>query len=157
MATKHFDIETFRDKIIEIIQNNLDSKINDINIEKRDNHRLTTIPKGNYYNDITDQVLNKMPFIYYGFFALEAVTVGDRTAATVTMFVSVVFDNKNKDEAERKALRYARVLKDVVNANNKYLASASGLEVVEFLPEDFEDNKGSDFKVGGIHIKATIV
>ena len=47
-------------------------------------------------------------------------------------------------------------MKEVVQDNFKTIPSVSALSVTEFTPTDFELNKGSDFKVGGVHITATI-
>lgn len=157
MSVSKFDIETFRDKIIELIQANLGTKVTSINAEKDDTLSIDNVAAENYYNDVTDQVVNISPFIHYGFDRLESETVGAQTRTTITMFIAVVFDNTNQLGTETKVLRYTRCLKEIIQENSKKFPAASPLSVVEFLPVNFELNKGSDFKVGGIHITATIV
>jgi len=162
----NYDIEVFRNSIIQLIQTELNIKITEINAEKNDDFNITDILPQNYYNDITDQVLNVSPFIYYGFVSLDSSTTGTKTQTTITMFISVVFDNSNTYYAndygtygsgtETKVLRYTRALKEVIQDNYKKFAWASPLSVTEFTPQDFELNKGSDFKVGGIHVTGTI-
>lgn len=157
MSAKKYDIETFRDEIITLIQDNLSAKITAINTEKNDSLSIDSIAAENYYNDVTDQVVNISPFIHYGFASLESETVGAQTRTTITMFVAVVFDNTNQTGIESKVLRYTRCLKEIIQENSKKIASASPLSVTQFLPVNFELNKGSDFKVGGIHITTSIV
>jgi len=157
MSARKYDIETFRDQIIALVQANLGAKITAINTEKDDTLSIDDIAAENYYNDITDQVVNISPFIYYGFDRLESETVGAQTRTSITLFVSVVFDNTNQTGTESKVLRYTRCLKEIIQENSKKIPAASPLSVTEFLPVNFELNKGSDFKVGGIHVTATIV
>ena len=54
-------------------------------------------------------------------------------------------------------MRYSRCLREVIQENYKMSASASRLEVTEFVPVDVQFNEGSDFKMGGIHITANII
>jgi hypothetical protein len=162
----NYDIEVFRNSVIKLIQNELNIEITKINLEKDDDFSILDIAPENYYNDISDQVLNVSPFIYYGFVSLDSSTTGTKTQTTITMFISVVFDNSNTyyandygtygSETETKVLRYTRALKEVIQNNYKKFAWASPLSVTEFTPQDFELNKGSDFKVGGIHVTGTI-
>lgn len=154
--SNNYDIETFRDNIVDLIQQELPQKIIEINLEKNDEFQINNISPSNYYNDIMDQVLNISPFIYYGVNNLTSFTVGCQTKVEVTLFVSVVFDNTNLEGTETKVLRYSRCLKEIIQENFKIFPSTSALSVTEFAPENYELNNGADFKVGGIHITATI-
>jgi len=157
MSSKKYDVETFRDAIISIVQSNLAAKITEINTEKNDDYVLTDIATSSYYNDITDQVLNVSPFIYYGLSNVIVKTNGAQTSLVVTMFISIVFDNQNQNGVESKALRYIRSLREIILANYKKIPSASPLLIDEFLPTNFQLNKGADFKIGGVHVTATIM
>lgn len=156
MSVKKYDIESFRDDVINMIIDGLPAKIAAINAEKNDDYILTDIDVSNYYNDITDQVSNISPFIYYGLSGVEVATNGAASRLDVTMFVSIVFDNSNKPGVENLMLRYTRCLREIIQENYKKKAAASPLKVDEFVPANFSLNKGSDFKIGGIHVTATL-
>lgn len=156
MSGEQYDIETFRDDILAIVQANLGTKITAINAEKNDGITITDIASENYYNDMSDQVFNISPFILYYLVNLESKTIGAMTQTLITMQMSVVFDNTNQVNTESKVLRYSRCLKEVIQENFKKSASASALNIEQFLPVDLRLNQGSDFKMGGIHVTATI-
>lgn len=151
-----YDIETFINEVISVIQAGLPTKISDINTEKGDS-LLVTIPNGDYFNNIMQQVLNINQFIYYPIVDIVTDANGPNTAITVTLQVSVIFDNTNGSATIEKVLRYSRALREVVQENFKPSGSASRLKITEFAPQEIQLNEGSDFKMGGIHITATIV
>ncbi len=156
MSARKFDIESFRNGLLAIVQDNLPAKVAAINTEKDDTNSISVVDNAYYYNDITDQVVNKTPFIYYGLIDVGTRTVGSQTAMEVTAFFSIVFDNRNQGNTESKTLRYTRCLREVIQENFKKMPAASNLKIEQFLPANFSLNKGADFKIGGIHITATI-
>jgi hypothetical protein len=148
-----YDVESFRDDIINLIKDNLDSKINEINLEKSDSNNISLVAAENYYNDINDQVLNANPFVHYGVLTAEPIgSVGIKTSLEVTIFVYVFIDMLNAVGAETKVLRYIRALSEVIQCDFKKFRAS--LSIVQRLPAIVQHN-GSDFKVGGINITGT--
>lgn len=156
MSARKYDLETFRDDIVSMVQANLSAKVTAINAEKNDAYNISDIDLANYYNDITDQVTNANPFIYYGMSDLVMESVGAGTAIEATIFISVVFDNTNDVGVESKVLRYTRCLVEIIQENFKKIPNLSPLKVTQFLPANYSLNNGSDFKIGGIHVTATL-
>lgn len=152
-----YDVESFVDNVIDTIKTNLTTKVAEINAEKNDIYNLEVVDNAHYYEDISQQVLNANPFIYYTPVELETTTVGANTSISITLAVSIVFDNTNDSGTMKKVLRYSRVLREIVQNNHALSPSASSLKVTEFVPTDITINDGSDFKMGGIHVTSTIV
>ena len=157
MAGKKFDIERYRDELIKVVKDNLNTKLADINQEKGDGVYLRNIPTTSYYNDAHDNNITDKAYIYYGFVPIIPDDKGVPNAVNVTMFISVVFDNTNKKNTETMVLRYTRALKEVIEDNYKKFPSTSRLSVIQFVPEDFENNKGAEFKIGGVQVSASII
>jgi nicotinate-nucleotide pyrophosphorylase len=150
-----YDIEAFVDQVISTMQDDLPGKVTEINTEKGD-ELLINIPNESYYGNIMLQVLNVNQFIYYQVVDIETNTNGGLTAIAVTLQVSVVFIDSSDVNTTKKALRYSRALREVIQENFKISGSASRLKITEFAPQDIQVNEGSDFKMGGIHITSTI-
>lgn len=150
-----YDIETFVNEVIGMVQDNLPAKIAEINLEKGDS-ALEVIPNGDYFDSIMQQVLNVNEFIYYPIVSIETVANGATTSLTVTLQISAIFNNRNCDNTMQKVLRYSRALREVVQGDFKLSGSASRLKVTEFAPQDIILNDGSDFKMGGINLTSTI-
>jgi hypothetical protein len=147
-----YDIESFITDIITLVQDNLASKINSINTEKNDGYSISTIDTTSYFDDITDQVLNVNPFIYYTPVEITTEMVGPKINTKITLAISVVFDNNNQDGTIKKVLRYTRCLREIIQENYKKFGYMSRLNVVEFAPTNIQLNEGSFFKMGGIQV-----
>lgn len=152
-----YDIESFINEMVSIVQAGLPAKITSINTEKSDSNSITQIDNANYYQDISDQIINVNPFIYYTMVDIQSTSNGAVTMLNITLAMSVVFDNTNSTGTMQKVLRYSRALREVIQEAFKQQASNSRLEISEFVPTDMEINSGSDFKIGGIHINSSIV
>lgn len=152
-----YDIESFVNSIITIIKANLSTKITAINAEKNDDYSITSIDNANYYDEINNQVLNVTPLIYYTIVDITPNSNGASTALTVTLSISVMFDNRNSGGTINKVLRYSRCLREVLQDNFKQSARFSPLKIEEFVPVDVTTNDGSDFKMSGVHVTSTIV
>ncbi len=138
-----------------LLQSNLPAKIADINAEKADTTVLDAIPNDKYVSDINDKVLNSKAFLYHTIINIETNPTGAKTAITISMNFEVVFENSNKTDTLKKALRYSRCLREIIQENFKS-GKYSNLKVSELIPGNAQLNAGSDFKVGGINIQSTI-
>ena len=149
MSTK-YDVESFVNDILSLIQAGLPGKITAINAEKADTNSIDNIPVGAYYDNMGNQVVNST------IVGIISNTVGSSTSSEVTLAFSVIFNNLNQQGTIQKVLRYTRCLKEVVMDSFDNNSHHSNLKITEFTPLDIEMNKGSDFKIGGIQITATI-
>jgi len=157
MPSKRYDAETFLDDVIGLVRDNLSAKVVAINAEKADKFQIKDIPAKQYHPDIMDGVINQFPFVYYGVIEIEVgESVGSHTQLDVTVIVAVVFDNKGHKGNNNQALRYTRILREIIQEDFLKFPSAGKMQVVEFAPADFSSNQGADFKIGGIHVKASI-
>lgn len=152
-----YDVESFIDDIVGIIQGSLSTKVTAMNAEKNDGLELVSVDDANYYDDISQQVLNVDPFIYYTPVELDTTTQGQSTSLKVTIAVSVVFGNLNASGTIKKVLRYSRILREILQENFKPSSKVSQLKIIEFIPTDIALNDGSDFKIGGVQVSGIIV
>ena len=155
MSSK-YDIESFLNEVLGIVQANLPAKIAAINTEKSDTITLDLIPNAQYYADSSEQVWNDNVFIYYGVVNIITTTNGGKTAMEVTLHFAVIFNNQNETKTLERVLRYSRCLREVIQDNFKGSNKSSGFSVSELTPANFPLNEGSDYKIGGIEIVSTI-
>ncbi len=156
MSSK-YDIESYLNEVVGIIQENLPAKIIAINTEKSDSITLATIANEDYYVDASEQIWNKNQFIYYGIIDLSTTTNGAKTAIEITLNFEVVFNNTNQSNTLERVLRYSRCLREVIQDNFKGKNKSTGFSVSELVPANAPLNEGSDFKIGGIEIISTII
>ena len=152
-----YDLERFRDDIIKIVQDNMPAKVAQINAEKADGDDIEAPDNSLYIFDIMDAVLNAYPFIYYGFDNVVTDGTVGQTKTTVTLFISVVFDNANNTSVINQALRYTRALKEIIEEHQSDIAQISVNQVSQFAPDDFQLNNGANYKIGGILIEGTMI
>lgn len=152
-----YDIETFIGDIVALVQANLANKIAAINTEKNDDYELVAVDNADYYNDLSSQILNASPFMYYTPMNIETSSNGAHTSIEVTLLLVVAFNNVNAGGTINKVLRYSRALREIVQENYKQSASASRLLIEELVPSNVSIIEGEVHKMGGIELKATLV
>lgn len=152
-----YDIEMFIDEMIALVKADLPAKISEINIEKNDDITLPTVGNSDYYDDISEQVFYKNQFIYYSLVDVATESAGHNVSLDVTLAISVLFSNINSSGTIKKVMRYTRCLREIFQESFKKTGKASQIKVTEFIPVDIQTNQGSDFKMGGIQIQASIV
>jgi len=148
-----YDIESFVNDMVAILQSKLPAKITAINAEKNDSIVLANID--NYYDDATEQVFNVNQFLHYNITNISAKSIGFQTATTVTMFFEIAFIIGNSGNTLQKALRYTRAVREVFQENCKR-GKYGTLEIADLIPGKAVLNNGSDFKVAGVLVESTI-
>lgn len=151
-----YDVESHFKALLAIVKDNLNAKINEINVEKDDNFNLATFIDEQYYTSTADSVYNYDEFIYCDLVDLQTESVGASTSIKVGMVFEVVFSNFNQIGTLEKILRYSRCLREVIQEHWKRSSNCSGLKIEEILPTNIQLNQGSDFKVGGVSVTSTI-
>ena len=158
--SSRFDVESLLKEALALIQAGLPAKITAVNAEKSGDAEpitLEAIPNAQYFVDSGAQVFNHNEFIYYGITDLSTTANGQKTAIEVTMQFEVVFNNANTGKTLEKVLRYSRCLREVVQDDYRGSKKHTGFLVSELVPANAPLNEGSDYKIGGIEIIATIV
>ena len=157
-----YDVETFLDAALVLIQANLETRIEAIDLEKGDNLGTPLIPSTSYFDSIANQTINKDNFIYYGINEVKTgAGEGPVSELDISLFFDVVMfnDNGSKEMAStRKALRYNRALREIIEENQTSFR-VSRLKVVDLTPMNVKlnDDDGEIYKVSGIVLKATLV
>jgi len=156
-----YDAECLEAELLAIVQNNLGAKLTEISTEKGDSLSLPDIDSADYYSSMVYQEINADPFIRYGITASDPddQNMTSVTARSYTVIFEVVFmEDFSGDDTRKKAFRYIRALKEVIDANFNKLRSASVIDVIEVLPTDFvaNDDQSTVYKIGGVNITATI-
>lgn len=154
-----FDVESFGDYFLDLIQTNLSAKITALNAEKNDGITLETFTNAQYIDDMNGEVVNFASFIFYGF--PEVVTNMNQNgdfALDVTMSFEVVFQGTEVGPVvSKKILRYSRALAEIVCENIRKNSQIQSVSVEVLAPVTFIQNANSSrSKIGGIQIKGTI-
>lgn len=148
-----YDIESFVNDMVAILQSKLPAKISAINAEKNDTIELANID--NYYDDVTEQVFNINQFLHYNIANIDSKSIGCQTSTTITMFFEIVFITGNSGNTLQKALRYTRAIREVFQENSKN-GKYGTLKIADLIPDKAVLNNGSDFKVAGVLLESTI-
>ena len=153
------DIEAIRNSLVKVVKDNLETKINEIVVEKNDGVSMKTPSLDNMVQSMGDAVVNQQLFLRYGVVDIETVDSGVAGTAsyTLVMFFMVAFmrDQNEKADPEVKALRYSRALQEVFLDNATKLRGGK-IAVKPYAPIDWSDNSGSPYwKVGGVEVEFT--
>ncbi len=154
-----FDVESFGDYFLALIQSKLSAKIAAINAEKNDGITLETFDSAQYVDDMNGEVVNYASFIFYGFPEVSTIMNpnGD-FALEVTMSFEIVFQGTEIGPVvSKKILRYSRALAEIICENIRENAQIQSVSVELLSPVTFIQNQNSSrTKIGGIQIKGTI-
>ena len=154
-----FDVESFMNHFLKVFQDNLTSKISEINTEKADDIVLKDIPAKQYIMDANAQTINFDELIYYGF---PSITATDSHAGgiseEITMSFEVVFPSPEGGQIDnKKIMRYTRALKEIAFENARKEARISDLTIDTFSPVVIESNLISPLiRIGGITLTGII-
>ena len=151
------DVEDVENRIIGVIQDNLGTKIADINAEKGDT-LLIEIPIDSYITTFNESVNNKKSFVFYGVDSIDTLPIGSATKQTINMFVFVFFSELNRqDENRKKSFRYSRAFKEIVEGKSNSFGPLSQIKITSIAPSDFQLNENSPlYKIGGVIIEVDL-
>ncbi len=153
-----YDEERLEDDLLAIVQDNLPAKLTEIENEKNDGIVLEDIPSDQYYSTLLNDVLNNDPIIFYGTQSMSIEAITGATARNVMVFFEVLFlEDFSGVDTRKKAFRYIRALREVIEENARKIPSTSGFEIEGTLPTDFVDLDSSNYyKIGGVAITTFI-
>lgn len=151
------DLETLEDDLIQIIEENLPAKLIEINAEKSDGITTENVARENWYDSPTDEVFNRNIYAVYGFDSITGLSPGRKAATIKWTFEIALTDEQDTKAGRRKAMRYARALKEIFELNAFRFSYLSAFEIQIFAPVGIQDIKGTKLKVSGIQITTTMV
>lgn len=150
------DLETFEDDILNIIEGNLASKILLINDEKSDGITLDNIPREHWFDGANEKVFNLNAYAVYGFDDIEGMIPNEKAGVITYTFEIAFNEGMNTKSSKKKALRYGRILKEIIEENAYKLAYVSNLEMTLFAPISIKDIRENHLKVVGVQISTTM-
>jgi len=152
-----YDEETFMYELQQLIIDNLPAKIAEINAEKADGLTLNAVDSSNFIDNLDDEILNADPVVYYGLAGIESTPLGPSTGRKIGVFFDVIWINDfTQRNLTRKALRYSRALREIIEKNFKN-RKAGDLWVESMTPTDVKLNDDETYyKIGGIVVSGTI-
>lgn len=153
-----YDEERFMYDLKELLVLGLPAKITELNIEKADNITLFPVDSSNFIDNLDDEILNADPVIYYGLAGIETNSNGPSTSRKVGIFFDVIWINDfTQNNLNRKALRYSRAVREIIEANFKKLKHVGDLVVESMTPTDVKLNDDQTYyKIGGIVVTGTM-
>lgn len=152
-----YDIETFLSDVETLFKEKLNTKIDEINLEKS-NNLIENIPTEGWYLNHIPQVWDYKQFIVWG---LGGITLSgqqhDAAIYNVTIFIEacVVDDGSKMNEALiYKLLRYSRSLLEVSNENFDSLQGYGKLQL-DTLSPSLVDVSGKRLRMAGVNLTAS--
>lgn len=153
-----FDIESFRDNFIDLLQSNMAAKVSEINTEKGDS-LIADIPAAQYTSNYNETVLNFDVVMYHKIARIETLdSHAGGIAREITMVFAVVFCNQDDwGIAESKILRYTRAIEEIFLENARRQPCISDLTIEAFEPDMVQLSENSPlFQAGGVQLKGVI-
>lgn len=158
-----YDAEQLLNDIFEIVKANLNTKLNEIKVEKdallgSGNFAVPLIEDNAWFDSLDEKTANFDPYVYYGVNDNSVIELASAESSQLTIFFTVVL-HYNGDDANmyKKMLRYIRALQEIVAENFDRIPEASSLRVTAVNPQDLQDLDESTFhKIGGISIQTAI-
>jgi len=158
-----YDTERLLNDLKEIVQSNLNTKINEIQAEKAtllgaSNFAVPEVHDDAWFDSLDDKTVNFDPYVYYGVSDNTVIELAGAETSDVSIFFTVVLHYNGSDAAMfRKMLRYIRALQEIVAENFDAIPCASNLTVKTISPTDMKDLDGDTFhKIGGVVINTAI-
>ena len=153
MASK-YDHESLATDIENLLLDNLSTKITALNTEKGDD-LLETIPREAYHFQSLDfsEVVDRVALLY-GLFEPQADSAQGTTAEEVSIEIYVIMARQSNNESDKiqakRAFRYRRALREVIEDNFDELINGSNMEVsnLDLVPLTFEDSDDTALAIG---------
>lgn len=154
-----FDAENFYDYCVNLVKDNIASKVAALNTEKSDSITLIAPDSGNYLSDYNNIAVTPSFFIYSSIIGVNVLqSVGTKASLEITVMFYVAFiDHSESDSAIRKGLRYTRGLQEIFLDNFSKNSQISDFQIFQHAPQSAQfENTSKWYKIGGIEIKGVI-
>jgi hypothetical protein len=160
-----YDIENLLEDLKSILVSNLNDAIDAVEAEKVSQGLPATglehvdTSNGYYEQNWSDDILNSKVAIFYGVEEIAALGVGPATSQQYKIFVEVVLTDGGMDTLGKNRIhRYARAIKDVLEANFDQIPSSSKIKIETVRPISFklDLNSSETIKVGGVSLTTAL-
>jgi len=133
---KH-DLEFLIDQVEQILKDNINVKLNAIDIEKADGISLKKIDECAYFKqELDSRTVNFNPFVLMFIKDIQGEGLGPATLQLVTLTVLICLTDQNpEDSIYRQVVRYHRALKEVFEDHFTEIESASRITVTTLRPD----------------------
>ena len=150
------DLESLEDDILQILEDNFASKVVEINTEKADAISISNIPRDQWFDSANEKVFNLTEYAVYGFGDVTGIIPAEDPGEITYSFEIAFTDMQDTVEGKKKALRYGRLLREILEENAHKLSYTSTLEMTVFAPVGIKDLRGTPIKVVGVEIKTAM-
>ena len=165
MARKKYDIELFLNDAKAVFFNNLNAKIDEINLEKQnntpevsDNFNILTINDSAWYLNHIPQSWSYPQFVVWGLGGISLNSPESVGAIqTVTVFFEIAIPDRGEQYKEStvfQLLRYSRALQEIAIENHDELRGYGKFRLDSLSP-GFVDISGKMLRIAGINLTAS--
>lgn len=156
-----YDVESLETDLLGLIQDNLETKLDEIETEKGDGISIIAPLASEYFNSTDIAVDNNRFWMFYGVVDGTVDNIGPGSAEINRYMFLAYFNELNVGASivRKKCLRMIRALKEIIEENFRNIPMASLLKIGTIAPTSasWEENESSPiYKVGGIYIETII-
>jgi hypothetical protein len=156
--TESIDVEVILNRVIEVIQDNLNDKCSAIDTRKNDTITLKQFGDKAYSiltTDAQNQACN--PFLYVGCRQPGSQGIGPGTEVQLEIDLVTVLSIEGEDTTTwKRILRYQQALKEVVQENFRDFKLPGDLRIESLEPRPIEELGPLPYMGAGIRIKTTL-
>ena len=154
-----FDLECLVDNIEQFLKDNLNTKIQEIDVEKNNGITCELVdPEAYIFQSLDNLPVNFDPILFYGISDLGSDSVPGAVAKKPKIEISVIKVDDESKEIGKKLLRYGRALEEIFEKNYFKINNVRPkIEVTSLQPVSFKaQNSSHRFKAIGIEIETSI-
>ena len=154
----NFDIESYRDYMLGLLQAGMSAKITELNTEKGDS-LLTSLASNQYLNSFNNVVNNFEQFLYYKITEIKTLeSHAGGVSRQISMMFVMCFTADDWVVAEKKILRYTRAIEEIFLAGAKAESRISDFELDVFEPDIVQLSENSPWlQAGGVMVRGVVV
>ena len=154
-----FDLECFFDNLEQFLKDNLNTRINAIDVEKNSGWTTENVdPEAYVFQSLDNLPVNFDPILFYGISQMPSKGIGPATAKNPRIEISVIKTDDESKTIGKKLLRYQRALEEIFEENFYKINNVRPkIEVSSLQPISFQmQNSSNQFKAIGIEIELSI-
>ena len=150
-----YDAEYIVDVILDVVKDNLNTKLSDISTEKNDSITLADIPSSAYFFNHMPVNNNISSFVVYGITETEVLdNAGMGVLKRYSVDIELVLSgltNKSRETLERTLMRYTRAIEEVLAENWDNINLTGKLILNQIPAQTFQiEESGELFRVAGV-------
>lgn len=153
-----YDMEDFFDDLLAFMQDNLNTKIDELNTEKGDTLLQNIADEAYVFQTLDNGLVNYDPFLFYGFTILEQRAEYGFSAKILQVEVTIIMAaDPSGDDETHKLLRYSRVLQELFEKNWNKVNKRVKLKVTSLEPIGFSlVNSSQPYRAIGVYLEGAL-